>query len=222
MTIDLSAIPEKYSQPDPSSISYLPRAGVQLSYMGHAEITLALLEIDPLWNWEPCAVDPLTGGPVIVPQGKRLVMWAKLTVLDKSVIGVGTCDDNKGEPEKELIGDFLRNAAMRFGIATKLWSKADSADPVGSASSGGYQPARQNRPRTPQKPVEAPRGPVHPDAATDAQVKLLAIQCQKAGIEEANRVEFVGNLIGRPIKSTRDLTKVEASQAIDLMTGRAA
>ncbi len=30
-----------------------------------------------------------------------------------------------GSREKEVIGDALRNAALRFGLALELWSKAD-------------------------------------------------------------------------------------------------
>ena len=127
----LRAIPDKHAQPDPSTLATLPKGGVNLSYMGHAEVTLALIDVDPCWTWEPLAYDPTTGGPMITTEGNRLVMWARLTVCGKPVIGVGTCESRKGDPEKELIGDFLRNAAMRFGIGTKLWSKATSGDPVG-------------------------------------------------------------------------------------------
>ena len=127
----LAAIPAKHAQPDPSTLATLPKGGANLSYMGHAEVTLALIDVDPLWTWEPLAIDPTTGGPMIHHEGNRLVMWARLTVCGKSIIGVGTCEARNGDPEKELVGDFLRNAAMRFGIGTKLWSKATDADPVG-------------------------------------------------------------------------------------------
>lgn len=40
----------------------------------------------------------------------------------------GTCEDRKFEPEKELIGDLLRNGAMRFGIGLALWAKEEWAD----------------------------------------------------------------------------------------------
>ena len=128
-TMPAARIVEKYAQPDPSTLATIPKGGASLSYMGHAEVTLALIDVDPGWTWEPLTMDER--GPVITQEGKRLVMWGRLTMCGKSIIGVGTCDANKGDPEKELIGDFLRNAAMRFGIGTKLWSKAISGDPVG-------------------------------------------------------------------------------------------
>jgi hypothetical protein len=43
----------------------------------------------------------------------------------KTKNGVGTCPVDKDEADKELVGDFLRRAAMRRGFATKLWSKTD-------------------------------------------------------------------------------------------------
>jgi len=137
----LAAIPAKHAQPDPSTLATLPKGGANLSYMGHAEVTLALIDVDPLWTWEPLAIDPATGGPMIHHEGNRLVMWARLTVCGKGIIGVGTCEARKGDPEKELVGDFLRNAAMRFGIGTKLWSKATDADPVGREPEPTYSKA---------------------------------------------------------------------------------
>lgn len=167
--ITLADIPAKYAQPDPSTVSKLPKPtkkdnpkgkcdvcggwhglpAVHLDYQGHAEITLSLLAIDPLWSWEPSGINPETGGPMIQLEGDRLVMWGYLTVLGARRLGVGTCEISKPEPEKELIGDLLRNCAMRFGIATKLWSKADSADPAGSAPGGGYERFK----RVPRQPA---------------------------------------------------------------------
>jgi len=145
----LRAVPTRHAQPDPSTLATLPKGGAQLTYMGHAEVTLALIDVDPAWNWHPVAIDPETGGPKITPQGKRLVLWGYLEVLGVQRLCVGTCDAGKGDPEKELIGDLLRNGAMRFGIGTKLWSKAVDADPAGSGRSGGYEP-RRTAPAAPQ------------------------------------------------------------------------
>lgn len=160
----LRGIPGKYAQPDPATLAKLPKPtkadnpkgqcsvcngyhglpAIHIDYQGHADITLTLIEIDPLWNWEPMGLTE-DGQPVITLEGKLLVMWAKLTVLGKTIIGVGTCEASKGEPQKELIGDFLRNGAMRFGVATRLWSKADRADPAGSDEGGGYDQPRRGR-----------------------------------------------------------------------------
>ena len=127
---ELRAIPERHAQPDPRTLSTVPKGGAQLLYMGHAEVTLALIDADPEWTWEPAAIDPQTGGPVIIKDAARFVMWGRLIVCGKSIMCVGTCEARKSDPEKELVGDMIRNGAMRFGIGTKLWSKAVDAEPA--------------------------------------------------------------------------------------------
>lgn len=107
-------------------------------YVGHADITAILIKIDPCWSWEPQAWAP-EGGPLVVDRGGRLTMWGWMTVHGKRLPCVGTVESKKldqadarqGPPEvdKELIGDLIRNGAMRFGIGLNLWTKADWAEP---------------------------------------------------------------------------------------------
>src|SRR5215217_6523677 len=47
-------------------------------------------------------------------------LWIRLTVAGVTRIGVGD-----GNSMKERIGDAIRNAAMRFGVALDLWSKEE-------------------------------------------------------------------------------------------------
>lgn len=122
-----------WAKPPQEMVDKLPKGGTTLDYMGHAAVTRALIEVDPEWNWEP-VVDE-SGIPVIQQRGKRLVMWGRLTVLGKTITCCGTCEDRKFEPEKELIGDLLRNGAMRFGIGLSLWSK-DEWHSLGSSGHG--------------------------------------------------------------------------------------
>lgn len=107
---------------DPSVIGKLPRAGISLDYVGHATVTDRLLEVDPEWTWEPFAVAD-DGGPLIRQSGKNLTLWIRLTIAGVTRLGVGSVADNAFDAEKQLIGDALRNAAMRFGVALDLWSK---------------------------------------------------------------------------------------------------
>jgi len=96
---------------------------MHLDYIGHAGITDRLNQVDPLWTWEPLALTP-QGTPLMSDGG----MWGKLTVLGVSRIGFGDAAGKTGPNAiKEVIGDFIRNAAMRFGVATYLWSKSESA-----------------------------------------------------------------------------------------------
>lgn len=102
-------------------ISQLPRGGITLSYVGHAALTDRLLDSDPAWNWEPMAVTA-DGLPKCDETGG---LWIKLTVCGVTRLGYGHAPDKRspGDREKEVIGDALRNAAMRFGAALDLWHK---------------------------------------------------------------------------------------------------
>lgn len=125
--MNLQDILGKYGIPDPSIVGKLPRGGVTLDFVGHAEITRILIDIDPNWSWEPVAWTA-DGRPAITVVNGNAVMWGKLTVLGQTRLGVGTAKHDKADLDKELIGDFLRNAAMRFGICLSLWSKAEWED----------------------------------------------------------------------------------------------
>lgn len=137
----LAEITTKWWTPDPSIVAKLPRGGngnpascrtcggfhkpgaIHLDYVGHADLTRALIEIDPEWDWEPIAFNP-DGSPLVYERNKQLVLWGRLTLLGRSRLCVGSCDAGKSDAEKELIGDLLRNGGMRFGVFGSLWSKA--------------------------------------------------------------------------------------------------
>ena len=95
---------------------------VHLDYVGHAALTDRLLDTDPAWTWEPLAMTP-DGLPVMDPFGG---MWIKLTVCGITRLGYGHADGKDGgNAIKEVIGDALRNAGMRFGAALDLWHKGE-------------------------------------------------------------------------------------------------
>ena len=97
---------------------------VHLDYVGHAALTDRLLDCDPEWNWSPLSA---TGLPEMDAHGG---MWITLTVCGVSRIGYGHPDGKTGgNAIKEVIGDALRNAAMRFGAALDLWHKGDLHGP---------------------------------------------------------------------------------------------
>ena len=103
-------------------ISYLPKGGTKLAYVGHAALTDRLLDVDPGWTWEPLAMSP-HGLPVMDDLGG---MWIRLTVCGVTRLGYGHAGSKQGgDAIKEIIGDALRNAAMRFGAALELWHKGD-------------------------------------------------------------------------------------------------
>jgi hypothetical protein len=106
----------------PHQISYLPKGGAKLAYVGHAALTDRLLDVDPAWTWEPLTLDE-RGLPALDEVGG---MWIKLTICGVTRLGYGDAGAKKGgDAMKERIGDALRNAAMRFGAALDLWHKGD-------------------------------------------------------------------------------------------------
>lgn len=95
---------------------------IHLDYVGHAALTDRLLDIDPDWDWEPMAVYE-NGLPAFDEIGG---LWIRLQILGKKRIGYGSADGKSGgNAKKEVIGDAMRNAAMRFGAALDLWHKGD-------------------------------------------------------------------------------------------------
>lgn len=92
---------------------------MHLDFVGHGAITDRLLEVDPFWSWEPFATGP-DGLPALDRWGN---LWIRLTVCGVTRIGVGD-----GSDMKVLIGDALRNAAMRFGAALDLWIRGSEDD----------------------------------------------------------------------------------------------
>jgi hypothetical protein len=97
---------------------------IHLDYVGHAALTDRLLDADQNWFWEPVAFRD--GLPAFDQTGG---LWIKLTVCGVTRLGYGHAaakpNQDPGAREKEVIGDALRNAAMRFGAALDLWHKGD-------------------------------------------------------------------------------------------------
>ena len=106
-------------------IQKLPTGGLQLDYVSHAWVTDRLLEVDPSWTWEPVAFDE-SGLPKFDENGG---LWIKLTVCGVTRYGYGEPQGrDKFELKKGSIGNAVRNASMRFGVALDLWAKEQPAD----------------------------------------------------------------------------------------------
>lgn len=195
----LEELVEKYGTPDAALVSRLNKKykdkngnwqDLWLDYLGHAELTKILIAVDPLWNWKPLEIR--NGAPVINIHNGVATMWIELTVLGKTIIGVGSCKADKEDHAKELIGDALRNAAMRFGIAVNLWSKAD-----------GEKPNNNKRQTTTivNNVVQHPAG-----KAGAGLVKLVEREAAKQG----DPVKIVAGIIGRKLVALNDLSAEEA------------
>ena len=118
-----------------SQIQQLPKGGIRLDYVSHGNVTRRLLEVDPDWNWEPMAWD-VQGLPLFDERGG---LWIKLTVCGITRIGYGEPQGSDAYDRiKGAIGNAIRVAAMRFGVALDLWAK-DIDHNIPEASSD-YQP----------------------------------------------------------------------------------
>ncbi len=108
--------------------AFISPAHLHVDFVGHADVTARLLDVDPEWDWEPLAFDSF-GLPAFDEFGG---LWIKLTIGPKTRVGYGHADGKKGgDAVKEAIGDAIKTTAMRFGVALQLWQK--SKDEAGAA-----------------------------------------------------------------------------------------
>ena len=155
-----------YGVPDPKIVGKLPKGGQSLSFVGHADITKMLIEVDSEWTWEPVAFD-VNGLPAYRVENGMAHMAGWLTVQGVRRLGIGSVMHNKPDLLKELVSDFIRNSAMRFGICLSLWTKQEWDD------------------HSPVVAIPAPKA-VKAEPAGDAplsqeQIEQFIAACEKAG-----------------------------------------
>jgi len=139
---------------------------VHLDYVGHAALTDRLLDTDPNWSWEPVAFRD--GLPAFDSTGG---LWIRLTVCGVTRLGYGHAaakqNQDPGAREKEVIGDALRNAAMRFGAALDLWHKGDLHADEGEGNGSATKP----EPKSDSVPM-----------VSDAERDIIAETARAAGV----------------------------------------
>lgn len=105
--------------------NWISSAHMHLDFVGHADATDRFLQVDPDWTWEPMSVDT-NGLPAFDANGG---LWIRLTIAGTTRLGYGDADGKKGANAiKEAIGDALRNAGLRFGVALDLWRKESAVE----------------------------------------------------------------------------------------------
>ncbi len=170
---------------------------VHLDYVGHAAVTDRLLIVDPAWGWEPMAFSE-KGLPQFDDIGG---LWIRLTVLGLSRIGYGNADKKPwtdiGSREKEVIGDAIRNAAMRFGVALDLWSKeelrpAEAADDSDDPPIDGH-PAdvRERQDAAPPPPATGSANQPYPKADFDANFPAWKKAIESGGKTSADVLKMI-------------------------------
>lgn len=182
---------------------------IHLEYVGHAALTDRLLETDLNWNWEPLTlVDGLPGFD------KTGGLWIKLTVCGVTRLGYGHAEYSTfkeiGAREKEVIGDALRNAAMRFGAALDLWHRGDLHGDD-EATGTEVPAAKEARPKANDTNQHSTT------LVTEPQIKRLFAIANKhnwpsAKIQETMKIRY-------GVESTKELTKFNYDHLIGLIEG---
>jgi len=166
----------------------LTEAHTDLAYVGHADVTERLDLVDPEWSWTPRStqipddmLDSLTRHGDMATM-ERLIsayppkydndggMWIEMTIHNDDGeairrIGYGDAPGKRGSSAiKEIIGDAIRNAAMRYGVARYLWSRSE----IALATAG--RPAEKRTTQRRAQPAKQTPAPAKTDGVSPAQV----------------------------------------------------
>jgi hypothetical protein len=111
--VDWARLREKFP---PEMIGKLPATGKRpaLDFVGHAAVTDRLNRWAPGWSY--------TVDEVFTHGGD---FWIRGTMV---IGGIRRVEFGDGANPKEAIGNFIRRAAMRYGVAIDLWSREELAE----------------------------------------------------------------------------------------------
>ena len=196
----LRLVLDKYAVPDPKIVGKLPRGNIQLDYVGHAEITRILTEIDPLWEWKPFKIDD-DGLPSYRVENGMAHMAGAMTLLGHTRLAIGSAPHNKQDLLKELVSDFLRNAAMRYGISLSLWSKEE----WGGESDAAPAPKKKAPAKKPEPEPVADTQQIDP-----ARIGKFKAACAVAGLT-VEQVTFHAGVDNLDTATLEDFDKLRAS-----------
>ena len=200
-TAELLKVLHNYAVPDPKIVGKLPKGGTSLDYVGHADITRILIEIDPHWRLVPIAWE--NGRPAVNIVNDMATMWFEMTLLGQARLAIGTAKANSMDLDKVLYGDALRNGAMRFGIGLSLWTKQEWED------LDHHTPAPAPRPAA--KPAAKPAGKASPTKElTEEQIAQFKAACDNVGLNIVDVIAHAGIDSNRPLIEA-DLAGLRAS-----------
>jgi hypothetical protein len=198
-TKELQDVLAKYAVPDPKIVGKLPKGGTQLDFVGHADITRILIEIDPHWRLVPIAWE--NGRPAMNIIGDMATMWFELTLLGTPRLAIGSAKANTPDLDKVLYGDALRNGAMRFGISLSLWTKQEWEDlnthpaPARPAQAKPQNKAVETLERVAAKAAERSA----PGNLTEEQRSQFITACEKAQLDPSVVAKNAGLDWSKPI-----------------------
>jgi hypothetical protein len=179
--------------------NYITTGHIHLDYVGHAAVTDRLNSVDPTWTWEPVATDP-QGSPALDKEGN---LWIRLTVGGVTRLGVGD-----GSNMKERIGDAIRNAAMRFGVALDLWSKEELESTLAEPELKNDKPSSRLATEDEQGVADAP-------AARGTSLVTLRAKLAEKGYKGQDATNLVRTVISKDKPETEDDVQT-LLQALDI------
>lgn len=195
-TKELLRVLKDYAVPDPAIVGKLPKGGFQADFVGHADITRILIEVDPHWKLVPIMWEE--GRPKIHIVNDDATCWFEFTLLGQPRLCVGTAKAKSPDLDKILYGDALRNAAMRFGIGLSLWTKQEWEDLDNYKESAPKQKQTGTASKTHNKaPVEPADEPVR--MLSDSQISQFEQACAKERISPEIVAAGAGVKLGQPI-----------------------
>lgn len=229
----------------------LTEAHADLAYIGHADVTERLDLVDPEWSWRPMnysVPDELMNtavmtGPALLEKVLQAHpprydndggLWIELMIHNdegKEItrLGYGDAPGKRGSSAiKEIIGDALRNAAMRYGVARYLWSRSDIALAKSGQPSRKREPA--NRKAQPVRPRnQGPRSDTPSPAQVIAQtayeyskqdsgktIEELRVDCH----EKASAARILREIVRSPIDGQEVALSKVISEAKAIIEGR--
>ena len=204
-TAELLKVLNNYAVPDPKIVGKLPKGGTQLDFVGHADITRILIEIDPHWRLVPIAWE--NGRPAVNIVNDMATMWFELTLHGQARLAIGTAKANAPDLDKVLYGDALRNGAMRFGIGLSLWTKQEWEDLNHHASVSA--PAKPSKAAETIQRVAKKAASEGPKKLSQEQIDQFLAACEAKGVDPVAVSENAG-------------IHLEAATEADLATLRAA
>lgn len=218
----VGVLPKPYKKDSPKGQcnecgGYHGLPAVHLDFVGHAAVTDRLLTVDPHWTWDFAEVDPATGFPSLrhsVDPDHNL--WIRLTICGVTRIGVGD-----GSSMKERIGDAIRNAAMRFGVALDLWAKENLVEFAQAVRhpTPDEEAVKADLDTAPEPPPQFDYGahPVAADAEPAMEDKTRRRMFALFGdleIPEEKQLPGINAITGKAYESRKHLTEADARKVV--------
>jgi hypothetical protein len=148
---------------DRAQISQVDKGFGKIDTVNHAHVTNRLNAAAPGWThgfdrWVE------TQGKDGMPHLLAVIGWMEVAGIRRYEVGEVERPSTYGDEAKKAVSDFIKRAAMRFGVALDLWAKeeleasAETTDADSSPASGKQVPSE------PKPPASAEGGPT-PDIA---------------------------------------------------------